>query len=48
MWPVGALDNGVKLPRPVDVVGVVAFAAKKPNILFPANGCADTLKSHGR
>ena len=46
--PVGALDEGVELAWPVDVVGVVAFAAKEPDVFLAANGCAYAFEAHGR
>ncbi len=48
MRPVGALDEGVELARPVDVVGVVAFAAEEADIFLAADGCADAFEAHGR
>ena len=43
-----ALDDGVKLAGPVDVVGVVAVAAEEAHVLLTANGCTDAFEAHGR
>ena len=48
MRPIGALDEGVKLAWPVDIVGVIALAAEKADVFLAANGCTYAFEAHGR
>ena len=48
VWPVGPLDDSIKLTGAVDVVGVVALPAEEAQVFLSAYGCANALEAHDR